>query len=141
MRLGRMMASARQHFVNRRGSGDRILLGALASLGDRRTTDLAAAVMLDASAVSRGLHSLQQRGLVARRPDPNDGRGALLTITEAGRAQWKQYQAERDAKLDEVLTDWPEADRETLAVLLHRLNDDLAAHQHQLHQQQRGTTI
>jgi DNA-binding MarR family transcriptional regulator len=32
------------------------------------------------------LAALEERGLVSRRPDPGDGRRAVMTVTDAGRA-------------------------------------------------------
>lgn len=51
-----------------------------------RQTDLNTSVLLSQPALSRLLERLEQRGLVARAPDPADRRAVLVTLTEAGRA-------------------------------------------------------
>ena len=46
---------------------------------------LAAAALLHAPSLTRILRELDQRALIARRPDPGDARRSILVITEAGR--------------------------------------------------------
>ncbi|MDQ0801237.1 MarR family transcriptional regulator [Arthrobacter sp. SLBN-112] len=63
----------------------------LARLGDapngqRRMTDLADGVVYSRSGLTYQAHSLEQRGLVARSPSPDDERSTVLTLTDAGRA-------------------------------------------------------
>lgn len=50
-----------------------------------RQTDLNSSVLLSQPALSRLLERLEQRGLVARAPDPADRRAVLVTLTESGR--------------------------------------------------------
>uniref|UniRef100_UPI0013307B41 MarR family winged helix-turn-helix transcriptional regulator n=1 Tax=Raoultella terrigena TaxID=577 RepID=UPI0013307B41 len=50
-----------------------------------RSGAVAAQLGVGPSAVSRLVTGLCERGLVERRPDPEDGRAELLTLTEAGR--------------------------------------------------------
>ncbi len=108
------------------GWGDRLLLIRLAVDGPRRATDLAADTLLDLSTVSRQIRSLVERGLVERRPDPEDRRGALLSPTTDGLAAVERYRAQRDRKMAEALAQWPDRDRRELARLLARFNDDFA---------------
>ncbi|MGW1993212.1 MarR family winged helix-turn-helix transcriptional regulator [Embleya sp. NPDC001921] len=105
--------------------GDRLLLAYLALEGPRRVTDLAAMTYLDVSTVSRQIASLVQRGLVERRPDPSDGRGTLLAVTDAGNQAFEIYRSRRQAELDRVTRDWSAEERRTLVRLLGRFNDDL----------------
>jgi len=103
------------------------LLGLLARRGDRRCGDIAEELGIDASAVSRKLTELERLGYVRRRPDPADGRAALLAATDTGHAV---LQALRDHYLTAVtasLTDWDTADLDRLATALRRLHTDLAA--------------
>lgn len=51
-----------------------------------RQTDLAGAMGLSLSRVSRTVDHLQDRGLVERHPCPADARATNITLTEAGRA-------------------------------------------------------
>jgi DNA-binding MarR family transcriptional regulator len=63
------------------------LLQALAGAPERglRPTELAAALDVSASGVTRAALPLEKRGIVARRPDPGDARASRLTLTLAGR--------------------------------------------------------
>ena len=52
--------------------------------GPVRHRDLLRSMVLSRSALSRLLGRLETRGLVVQRPDPDDQRGVLVTLTEAG---------------------------------------------------------
>jgi DNA-binding MarR family transcriptional regulator len=47
--------------------------------------DLAREAMISTSAVAQRLNKLENRGLVTRQANPNDGRGTLVALTDAGR--------------------------------------------------------
>lgn len=49
-----------------------------------RHRDLLRSLVLSRSALSRLLGKLEDRGLVSQAPDPDDQRGVLVTLTEAG---------------------------------------------------------
>src|SRR3954469_4777447 len=49
-----------------------------------RVTDLTDALMITSSGTTKRLDRLEQAGLLAREPDPNDRRGTLVRLTEAG---------------------------------------------------------
>ncbi len=55
-----------------------------------RISELNRHVLLSQPALSRLVDRLAERGLVDRRPDPADGRGVRLALTEAGRAVQRQ---------------------------------------------------
>jgi DNA-binding MarR family transcriptional regulator len=57
----------------------------IAKLEPLRTTELAAALALKSSTVSRHIARLEQLGLVRRTGDPADARASLLTLSDAGR--------------------------------------------------------
>jgi DNA-binding MarR family transcriptional regulator len=61
-----------------------------------RLGDLAAHMLWSKSRLSHHVARMERRGLVARRDCPSDGRGAVLTLTEAG------WQAIRDAAPEHV---------------------------------------
>jgi DNA-binding MarR family transcriptional regulator len=56
-----------------------------AAPGGLRPRDLAKRTLISRSNVTRRLEALDRRGLVQRRPDPEDGRGVIATLTPAGR--------------------------------------------------------
>lgn len=74
----------------------------IAKLEPVRTTDLAAALALKTSTISRHLSRLEQLGLVQRTGDPSDARASLLTLSETGHhthavltAAWQEILAEQ----------------------------------------------
>ena len=64
-----------------------------------RLSDLAAHMLWSKSRLSHHVTRMEQRGLVARQECPGDGRGALLTLTEAG---WQAIRAAAPAHVASV---------------------------------------
>jgi DNA-binding MarR family transcriptional regulator len=104
------------------------LLYALKVRGAMRLGDIAEALKLDASTVSRHVHQLGDREFIERGPDPEDGRASIITLTDAGRAGLKSAFEQRRAILAEALADWDPEDREQLRVQLSRLAAALGDH-------------
>jgi DNA-binding MarR family transcriptional regulator len=52
--------------------------------GPTSVTELAKAEQISVQSMGTTLGALEERHLVARRPDPNDGRRAVVSITKAG---------------------------------------------------------
>ena len=94
-----------------------------------RTSDVAAALSLDVSTVSRQVRELEVDGLVTRHPDPSDGRASILALTAPGHQALERLRRARREMLAEVVAGWPEGDRSTLADLICRLADDMVVHQ------------
>jgi DNA-binding MarR family transcriptional regulator len=88
--------------------------------GVERVSGLAAGLGLDATTVTRHLDELAARGLITRRPDPSDRRAALVRLTPQAVARLDAADADRRARLRELLADWPAADRYEFARLLSR---------------------
>ena len=84
------------------------VLGRLEKDGPATTADLARAESVKPQSMGTTVASLEEMGLVERRPHPTDGRQALLALTEKG-AQTRQnmrkakrtWLAQAIAKLDE----------------------------------------
>ena len=55
-----------------------------------RARDLAAQLLWSTSRLAHHVGRMEQRGLVARQPCPGDARGALISLTEQGRATLEQ---------------------------------------------------
>ncbi len=104
------------------------VLGRLCALGPVRLTDLACALGLDPSSVSRQVTSLERRGWVQREDDPDDRRATRLHLTPSGRTVVDDLTAAHAGSLARVTPDWTDADLDLLAAGLARLNHDLAAH-------------
>ncbi|MCE0762752.1 MarR family transcriptional regulator [Pseudonocardia kujensis] len=71
------------------------LLGLLVGEGEQRLGVLAASLDVDASVISRRVAALEEAGLVARRPDPQDRRAQLVGATDRGRAALVAYREHR----------------------------------------------
>jgi DNA-binding MarR family transcriptional regulator len=63
---------------------ERTALSALDRSGPATSSALAREVQITAQAMGATLGALRARGLVERRPDPDDGRRVVLTVTAAG---------------------------------------------------------
>jgi DNA-binding MarR family transcriptional regulator len=103
------------------------LLAALQGSDGLRPSDLATAVDLDLSTVSRHLTQLEQFGLVSRRPDGDDRRASRISLTAAGRESLQTVLATRAQLLDDALEHWSEPDRAQLLSLLTRLLTGVAS--------------
>lgn len=68
--------------------------------------------------------ALEQKGLVARRPDPYDRRATLVEVTELGRDTGVAIRMARTQQADSYFATLSEADRTRLAAILHQLLDD-----------------
>ena len=94
-------------------------------LGTFRPSDLAAQMRLDVSTISRHLHSLEQQGMVKRSADPDDARAQRISITARGEDVIRRMMDHRAGVIADAVAHWPQADRDALGQLLHRLSDDL----------------
>jgi DNA-binding MarR family transcriptional regulator len=90
-----------------------------------RLSDIADSVELDLSTISRQVRDLVAAGLLAKVPDPADGRAALLSLTAQGAAVLEAVSEARRQVLAEAIAEWTDEERNALAAGLHRLGDDL----------------
>ncbi|WP_052441712.1 MarR family winged helix-turn-helix transcriptional regulator [Streptacidiphilus anmyonensis] len=128
VRFFRFLQARKQRSRDEHGGGDRVLLAVLVRCGPRRATDLAVEAHLDLSTVSRQVRSLVERGLVERTPDPEDRRGALLSVSPSGLAAFEAFREQRNRELSALMENWAGEDRRELVRLLSRLNDEFARH-------------
>jgi DNA-binding MarR family transcriptional regulator len=107
--------------------GQMAVLGRLDREGPASTSDLAAAERMRPQSMAQTVRDLEATGLVSRRPDPEDGRRALVELTAAGRERLYAARARREGWLTELFErDLTAAERETLRealVLLRRIAD------------------
>lgn len=75
------------------------VLALLRSRGPMSPGDLASAERVQPQSLTRTLTALEAAGLVARHPDPEDGRRSLLSITPDGRQAIRDDVRQRDAWL------------------------------------------
>ncbi|KUN20991.1 MarR family transcriptional regulator [Streptomyces corchorusii] len=91
--------------------------------GRMRRVDLAEALGLTASGVTRGLAPLERIGLVTRETDARDARVAYAALTGTGRRLLAEMRTTAEETAAEVFAGpaWPAADIARLADLLTRL--------------------
>ena len=54
------------------------------------STKIAARMGMEATSLTRTLKSMEENGLIIRKPNPNDGRGVLIYLTDFGREKRAQ---------------------------------------------------
>jgi DNA-binding MarR family transcriptional regulator len=89
-------------------------LGSLRRRGPQRITELAAAQRITQPSMTQLLRRLEDAGLVARVPDPNDGRVVLAELTAAGDETLRNRWSARLAHLDALLGTLTAEERATL---------------------------
>ena len=85
-------------------------------------SELSETLLADKGQISRTVRELEGLGLVTRRPDPDDGRSALLSPTPEGLDRLAAARHPHKSGLLDVLDDWEVADIERLTQLLHALS-------------------
>jgi DNA-binding MarR family transcriptional regulator len=91
------------------------VLHSLSRGGVMRLTDLLATEQVKQPALTRLVSKLEAAGLVSRRPDPGDGRAALLSLTAAGEMVVQSRHADRVAKLARLTGRLDDHERAVLA--------------------------
>jgi DNA-binding MarR family transcriptional regulator len=97
--------------------------------GRMRRVDLAQALGLSASGVTRGLIPLERIGLVVREPDPRDARVAYAALTPTGRERLDEMEQTAGEVADDVFTGeaWDGGGLATLVALLDALEGGAVA--------------
>jgi DNA-binding MarR family transcriptional regulator len=97
--------------------------------GPATASDLARAEQITPQGMGPTVTGLEERGLIARRSDPADGRRVLLSVTEAGYDALRSKRSARVEQLAKVLAqNFSPAELETLraaAPLIERLGEKL----------------
>jgi DNA-binding MarR family transcriptional regulator len=81
------------------------VLGRLDREGSRSVSDLAGAERVRPQSMAQTVADLEERGLVARRPDPGDRRRALVELTHEGRAALEADRRHREGWLAEGIAE------------------------------------
>ncbi|GAA3120385.1 MarR family winged helix-turn-helix transcriptional regulator [Streptomyces echinatus] len=102
------------------------LLIRLDEQGGQRATELAGYIGVGKATMSRQLRALEELGLIAREPDPADGRAWLVTLTEEGSRRVGTVREARRARYVRQLSHWDRSEVSELARLLHELNGVMA---------------
>ena len=91
------------------------VLGRLDREGPQSVSDLAAAERVRPQSMAQTVADLESAGLLDRRPDPNDRRRALVSLTEAGIEVLLASRREREGWLAGEIEKLSAEDRRTLA--------------------------
>ncbi|HZW47123.1 MAG TPA: MarR family winged helix-turn-helix transcriptional regulator [Microvirga sp.] len=97
----------------------------VATLGQyeyRTARDIAAHGVMHKSTVSRAVASLEQRGLIARRPNEDDRREELLELTEEGREIYEALAPEALAFEERFVSVLTEEEQKLLVTFIDRLS-------------------
>ncbi len=100
------------------------VLSGLARTGPRSAAALASEIGIDRSVTSRHATRLENAGLLARQPDPADGRATLLVLTPAGQQAVDVMRDRLAEAIGDYLGTWDPAEAATFVGLLHRFVED-----------------
>jgi len=96
-----------------------LALSRLNEQGPIRLTTLAAAEGISQPSMTQLIQRLERQGLATRINDPEDGRVALVNITNAGRALLDDRRRDRRDRLGELLKDLSPEDEAALTLATH----------------------
>lgn len=107
------------------------VLTLLARSGPTRMAQLTEALLIDQGAVSRLVSRLERRGLIARKPDPDDARAFVVALSARGQTVHAQCEQLVSGVMRRLVDRLPSADQRALARALaaftHAAREELAA--------------
>jgi DNA-binding MarR family transcriptional regulator len=103
-----------------------LLLRTLDALGPADICTLAAGLGLDPSTAGRQVARMADRGLVERTPAPTDRRRSVIAPTPQGLERMHEARVRRRDSTADLLAEWSEEDRRTLADMFTRYNRTVA---------------
>ncbi|NBE79799.1 MarR family winged helix-turn-helix transcriptional regulator [Micromonospora rubida] len=98
-------------------------LGVLTRHGAMRLSALAEHLRIAPRSTTEVVDGLEERGLVARRPDPGDRRATLVALTDEGTRVGAAIRAARHAEAERLFGGLSPTDRAHLARILRTLRD------------------
>jgi len=134
LRLLRVQAALETRFTASLGSVHGLALNELvllmnldrAPLGRMRRVDLAAALNMSQSSVTRMTLPMEKIGLVSRETDPRDARVGYVALTDSGRERVQEAEQTLAGMAEAIFEDhWSAEEVATLAHLLGRLSTNL----------------
>jgi DNA-binding MarR family transcriptional regulator len=94
--------------------------------GPASLNEIAKALSLDSSTVTRQVAAMEARGQATRKIHPDDGRAWVISVTPLGRKQMESISETRRSRFGSWLEAWSPADVASFGELLHRFNEALA---------------
>jgi len=119
--LGRLVKATTAHAPSALSPAQQGVLHLLAQRGECRQHELTQALGVGPSALSRQITELVSSGLVARRPDPEDGRAALISVSDAGAATLQEASDRRSGLLAGLLEGWDEDEAQAALASIEHL--------------------
>lgn len=98
----------------------------LGQRGEVTATELGAELGLDAGYLSRILRGFRRRGLLAKKPAPDDRRRNLLSLTRAGQKARAELDAASRREVGGMLSSLPEAKQKQLVEAMETIEEILA---------------
>ncbi|WP_194762803.1 MarR family winged helix-turn-helix transcriptional regulator [Microbacterium sp. UFMG61] len=86
-----------------------------------RLRDVTANMLISQPSVSRLVDRMVSRGLVEKAPDPEDGRGALITATDAGAREFRSLATVHGRSIAERMSVLEDSELKTLRDLAEKL--------------------
>ncbi len=102
-----------------------LLARTIEATGPASVNQLADALHLDGSTVTRQVSALEAKGYVDRTVDPADGRASIIVLTEAGRTEMETVRAARRVKIGAMVAGWEPADVSRFGELLEQFNGSM----------------
>jgi DNA-binding MarR family transcriptional regulator len=100
-----------------------LMLSRIDATGPMTARELADALQLEISTVTRQVAAMLRDEFVERIPDPAGGLARRLRMTETGAARLTEDRERYRAGLAKVISDWPDPERLELYRLLRTLNE------------------
>jgi DNA-binding MarR family transcriptional regulator len=125
--LQQLTRARRRATRTRPDAGALMMLSALDGTTGMRISVLAEILMIDISAASRQVASLQTAGLIGRIRDEADHRAQLVRLTPAGESELAVACNSAGSEIAGRISDWAESDVLLLTGLVRKLADDLVA--------------
>ena len=95
--------------------------------GPASVNELARALGLDGSTVTRQVAAMEAREQATRKVHPDDGRAWVISLTPTGRAEMLAISQLRRQRFAEYTSDWSPEDLDQFSRMLQRFNLSLAA--------------
>lgn len=102
------------------------ILSTLYAKGPMPAVRLAEAERLQPQSLTRLIHDLEDKGLIARAPDPDDRRTLLIRLTDAGRQAFFHDIAARHGWLSRAMEDTLTGDEQALLLMASEVMTKLA---------------
>ena len=95
--------------------------------GNTDLTGIREFLAISKAAVSQMLSSLERRGLINRKVDPQNRRNLILSLTSTGRIALKEKSVEVDQRIAEIISYMGEPDALQFTAIIEKMNDALKA--------------